>query len=852
MVSAGYLERVQALSAGEVRRVAALHELAILDTPTEERFDRITRVTAALFDVPIALVSLVDADRNWIKSCIGMADREVPLSTSFCAVAIERPEPLIVPDTREDPRFAGYATVIGEPYLRFYAGVPIRTMEGVPIGTLCIADHRPRTLDEGQQALHKDLARLVEDELARTDLATALVAQRASDAQVRAVMDYVGEGIITFGEDGVIRTANPAAERAFAFPGGLTGRPIDEILVELPWSEVRAVLPEIIGLRRLVTARRGDGSEFPLELVVSAARVDSERLLIGIGQDVTERLRAQAALRESEQRFRAVFDHAPIAMIVVDLDRTILDANAAMGELLGMPARELRGRSGADLVDPSTELEPLAELLGGDTDRYRREQELRRTDGTTVWVSAAVSVMRDAEGNPLHAVGMLEDITQRKQVERIKDEFVSVVGHELRTPLTSIRGSLGLLDGGLAGEIDDEAGEMVKLALDNTNRLVRLVEDTLDFERLSAGVEELAARPVPARELVDAAVKVVERLCAEAGLELRTEVEDLEVLADPDRIVQALTNLLGNAVKFSPRGGTITLAARRRGRDAAFSVRDEGRGIPAEKLDAIFERFRQVDSSDRREKGGTGLGLAITREIVQRSRGRIWAESGDGEGATFVFTLPLADAAVTVAVVERREEDRAALAARVRAVGVRVVAVTSVDELAGAEAPAAVVFAPGPAAATIAAALDPELPALPADDGLEAALEASIPALRSDRILVVEDDPDLARLLVSRLEHRSCHVELARTGREARDAIERAEPRLVVLDVALPGEDGFTVADWLRRTGRLDGTPLLVYTAVELDDEERERLQLGHTEFLAKAAVPPEELVTRVTEVLEG
>jgi CheY-like chemotaxis protein len=343
---------------------------------------------------------------------------------------------------------------------------------------------------------------------------------------------------------------------------------------------------------------------------------------------------------------------------------------------------------------------------------------------------------------------------------------------------------------------------------------------------------------------------VVERLCAEAGIELRTEVEELEVLADPDRIVQALTNLLGNAVKFSPPDGTITLAVRRRGRDAAFSVRDEGRGIPPEKLEAVFERFRQVDSSDRREKGGTGLGLAITREIVQRSGGRIWADSEAGRGATFVFTLPLAEATVSIGVVERREEVRASLAARVRALGVRVVAVASAEELAG-EPLAAVVFAPGPAAAAITAALDPELAQLPADDGLEAALRASIPALQADRVLVVEDEPDLARVLASHLEHRGFHVEVARTGREARDAIERSEPSLVVLDVALPGEDGFAVVDWLRSSGRADGLPLLVYTAVDLSPEERERLQLGNTEFLHKAQTPPEALERRVAEVLE-
>ena len=827
----------------------------MLDTPTEERFDRITRVAAALFDVPIVLVSLIDADRQWAKACIGLADREVPRSTSFCSVAIESDGPLIVPDTHNDPRFSDYATVVGDPHLRFYAGVPIHTQDGFAVGTLCIADCVPRTLDEQQQALQRDLARLVEDEIARTDLATALAAQRASDAQIRAVMDYVGEGILTFGEDGIILTANPAAEHGFAFHGGLPGRSIEDILVDLPWAAIRSVLPEILGERRLVTARRGDGTEFPLELVVSATRVDNERLLIGIGQDVTERRRAQKALRESEQRFRAVFDDADIGMLIVGREQTIIDANAALGELLGHATAELRGRSAAELLPAGTDMSAYADMFAGRRDGYRREQQLKRADGSTLWVAATVSLLRDAEGEPLHAVAMVEDITQRKEVERIKDEFVSVVGHELRTPLTSIRGSLGLLDGGLAGDLDAEARDMVRMALDNTNRLVRLVEDTLDFERIHAGAEEFDAQPVAAQELVGAAARVVERLCAEAGVELRTEVDELEVLADADRVVQALTNLLGNAVKFSPADGTITLAVRRRERDAAFSVRDEGRGIPPEKLDTIFERFRQVDSSDRREKGGTGLGLAITREIVQRSGGRIWAESEAGRGATFVFTLPLAQDAVSVAIVERREEDRATLAARLGALGLRVVPAAAPDELAGHDQLAAVVVAAGPAAPALIEALDAlpataEIPKLLDDGDLQNALEESIPALRKGRVLVVEDDLDLGRLLASRLQHHGLDVELARTGREAREAIERATPALVVLDLVLPGEDGYAVVEWLRRTGRFEGAPLLVYSASDLSAEDRERLQLGRTEFMTKASVSPEEIERRVTEVL--
>ena len=846
----------------ELRRVEALHALKLLDTPTEDRFDRITRVAAALFDVPIALINFVDTDRQWSKSCIGLAGREAPRSTSFCSVAIQEAAPLVVPDTRQDARFAAYANVVGDPHLRFYAGVPVRTSEGAAVGTLCIADRRPRTLDERGLALLTDLARMVDDEIARTDLATALAAQRESEAWARAVMDNVAEGIITFGEDGIIRSANPAAERAFSAPGGLAGRHVEYILAGVPWEAVKAQLPEVLGRRRLVEARRSDGSEFPLELVLSEAEVAGERLLIAIGQDVTERRRAQAALRESEQRFRAVFDDAAIGMLVVDRERRIVRANPSLGELLDVPARDLAGRSVQDILEPSVNFSMLDELFAGAREGYRREQRLRRFDGTMMWGAVTVSVMRDAEGRPRHAVGMIEDITERKEVERLKDEFVSVVGHELRTPLTSIRGSLGLLDGGLAGDLGDEARDMVRMALDNTNRLVRLVEDTLDLERMQAGAGDLELRPVPVQELADAAVGVVQRLTDEAGLVLATEIEALNVSADPDRVVQALTNLIGNAVKFSPEGGTITLAVRRRGRDAEFSVRDEGRGIPPEKLEAIFERFRQVDSSDRREKGGTGLGLAIAREIVQRSGGRIWVESEPGQGSTFSFTLPIAREAVAVAVLDRRGEPRAALAARVGALGMRAVPVADAAALAEAarEGPiAAVVLAAGPSAVRAIEALDaqPGMAAIPKvlvepddDDGLLPALEASVPSLRAGRVLVVEDDADLGRLLVSGLEHRGLDVELARTGREAREAIERRAPGVVILDIVLPGEDGYAVVDWLRRTGRLADVPLLVYSARDIRPEQRARLQLGKTEFLEKAAASPADVERRAAELL--
>ncbi len=224
--------------------------------------------------------------------------------------------------------------------------------------------------------------------------------------------------------------------------------------------------------------------------------------------------------------------------------------------------------------------------------------------------------------------------------ERAKDEFLALVGHELRTPLTSIRGALGLLDGGVLGALPEEAANMVAVAVLNADRLTRLVNDVLDVERMAAGRLELQLLAVDAGELVRQSLQVVQASADAAGVAVRSEVQPVTVTADPDRVVQVLVNLLGNAVKFSARGDTVAVTVGPDAQGARFDVRDHGRGIPAEQQQCIFERFCQVNASDARERGGTGLGLPIARGLVEQHGGRLWVQSLVGEGSTFAFTLP--------------------------------------------------------------------------------------------------------------------------------------------------------------------------------------------------------------------
>jgi len=232
-------------------------------------------------------------------------------------------------------------------------------------------------------------------------------------------------------------------------------------------------------------------------------------------------------------------------------------------------------------------------------------------------------------------------VTERKQIERMKDEFISVVSHELRTPLTSIHGSLGMLASSLLPTDSEQGKRLLQIATDSTERLVRLINDILDIERIESGKTKMEPEICNILDLITQAVNVMQPLANIAGVTLSICSRSGQILADSDRIVQTLTNLLSNAIKFSFAESTVCLGAQQQGNEVVLTVKDNGRGIPADKLESIFERFQQVDSSDSRNHDGTGLGLAICKSIIQQHGGRIWAESVLGRGSTFYITLPL-------------------------------------------------------------------------------------------------------------------------------------------------------------------------------------------------------------------
>jgi signal transduction histidine kinase len=283
----------------------------------------------------------------------------------------------------------------------------------------------------------------------------------------------------------------------------------------------------------------------------------------------------------------------------------------------------------------------MSRALAGELGVVHNVRRMIRGDGSEMWADLTTSGVEDGDGNFMFAIRMMLDVTEHMQIDRLKDEFLGIVSHELRTPLTSIRAAVGLLATGALGTFPPEAVSTLDIAASNTERLVKLVNDILDLERLEAGKAELNVSSADIRDIVRQAVETVQPIAAQDGISIDTAVPPILLDADAKLAGQTLTNLLSNAVKCSPPGATVSVSAIRDDGSVTLTVVDQGRGIPSDQIDKIFDKFQQVDSSDSRVHGGSGLGLAIARNIVTQHGGSIWVESNEGGGATFKVRLPV-------------------------------------------------------------------------------------------------------------------------------------------------------------------------------------------------------------------
>ncbi|BAU13529.1 multi-sensor signal transduction histidine kinase [Leptolyngbya sp. NIES-3755] len=358
-------------------------------------------------------------------------------------------------------------------------------------------------------------------------------------------------------------------------------------------------------------------------------------IVTGVAIDNTARKQAEQALAESEATKNRILKAIPDLIIWMNADGTCLDVIESDSQPNLYPKLEAIGKSSFQLLPPDLAQARIQAIQqaqeSGGVIIYEQQFQL---SNTLLYEEVRVISVGD------RVLVMVRDISDRHHIDRLKNEFISVVSHELRTPLTAIQGCLGLLETGVYDQRPEKAKRMLQLASMNSDRLVRLVNDILDLERLDSGKVELTKEHCMAQELMQKAVEGVSAIADQTAIALSIEPTPIQVWAAPDAIIQTLTNLLSNAIKFSPSHCTVSVSVHSQPNAVQFQVKDHGRGIPPDKLETIFGRFQQVDVSDSRQKGGTGLGLAICQSIVQQHGGNIWAESVLGQGSTFYFTLP--------------------------------------------------------------------------------------------------------------------------------------------------------------------------------------------------------------------
>jgi PAS domain S-box-containing protein len=365
-------------------------------------------------------------------------------------------------------------------------------------------------------------------------------------------------------------------------------------------------------------------------------------------QRVIERTRdlqtTQDSLRDALQQVNFHFENSPLAAIEWDRDFRVVRWSAAAERIFGWSSKQVLGkRLGEWKFVADEDSQRISQVMkrfisGSETSNITTNRNYCQ-DGTIINCEWYNSVLLDDDGKMESVFSLALDVTHRYQVERMKNEFIAVVSHELRTPLTSIYGSLKLLDSGILKREPVKEKRLLTIAVESTDRLMRLVNDILDIERIESGTVQMIKSVCNVADLMAKVVDQIEPLIEEAGIKLSASNAGGNVWVDIDRMIQTFTNLISNAIKFSPKGSTIWFTASKQSGQMLFQVRDQGRGIPPDKLNIIFERFQQVDASDARSGEGTGLGLAISRSIIEQHGGHLWVESVLGEGSTFSCVL---------------------------------------------------------------------------------------------------------------------------------------------------------------------------------------------------------------------
>jgi PAS domain S-box-containing protein len=615
-----------------------------------------------------------------------------------------------------------------------------------------------------------------------------------------------------------------------------------------------------------------------------------------ISQKQTRLQQANQRIAEAARREKALLHNSLDVICSIDGNGRFVEVSPASYQVLGYLPDELMGRAYLDFVVPE-DLEKTqaiaAEIIAGKP-ASGFENRYTRKDGSQIDILWSATWSNTEQ--LMFCVG--RDNTERKEVERLKNEFVATVSHELRTPLTSLRGFSEIL---LRKACSPEKQRQYLTIIQNeSKRLTNLINDFLDLQRIESGRQNYSFEPIDLTPILHETAALFAK--ADSQHSIRVEVADFlpDVKADGDRIRQVLSNLVSNAIKYSPAGGEVVISASQQEAVVQISVSDQGLGITPEAIPRLFTKFYRVDSANTRKIGGTGLGLALAKEIVEAHDGQIWVESEFEQGSTFCFTLPQAlrvpktisntsqpAAAIDILIVEDDTAFTELLREQFGHTGLHIVSTAFAEQaleliqqylprlvfldilLAGEmdgwdflialkgnrqlqSLPVMVITMTEPNLKGLAFKGAEYLPKTAAPEVLQQTVEHHLPQLSGKVLLIVDDDPIFRQQVIASLQPiADLDFVEAGNGKQALECIQHHLPDLLILDLLMPEVDGFDVLRQLRSDRRTLTLPVLVMTGADLTLEEKAYLKRGLATLVSKQSVGMEALTQIVEQTLE-